>query len=264
MSADALITNPDPAINMAHQALYRFAALCLFDPRAGTCEQLNAMRQTTLLDDAAELIRRDTTAWPATLGQGELPATELNPADVLSALPETDDDLNLQYEATFGLLVSSACPPYETEYINGKLAVQRSQTLADISGFYNAFGLRPSSAHPERHDHIVLQLEFMAFLFGLELHAAKDDDNSREEHIAICRAARERFFREHLGWWSPAFAHLLAREAGESFYGSVARLLAALLTTQRVQYGLPTPQGSPRPSTLERPEECEGCALTPL
>ena len=164
MPVDTSTTNLDPALNLAHQALYRFAALCLLDPRAGSWQQLNAMRPSTLLDDAAELVRGDAVAWPAQMGLGELPATALNPARVLEFLPETAGELNRQYEATFGLLVSSACPPYETEYINGKFAVQRSQTLADISGFYRAFGLRPSSAHPERQDHIVLQLEFMAFL----------------------------------------------------------------------------------------------------
>jgi TorA maturation chaperone TorD len=261
MLADTLPPPVDPAVNLAQQALYRFTALALLDPRAGAWEQLDALLLSTLFEDAAEIVRGDSAAWPARLGPGELPAAELNPTSVLSALPKTADELNRQYEAAFGLLVSSACPPYETEYVNGKFAVQRAQTLADINGFYNAFGLKPSTAHPERCDHIVLQLEFMAFLFGLELQAAEDDSAAREERIRICRAARERFFREHLAWWAPAFARLLARKAGDSFYGRAARLLSALLTTQRARDGLPAPQGAPWPSTLERPEECEGCAL---
>lgn len=264
MSSATIPTNVDPAVNMAHQALYRFTALCLLDPRAGSWDQLSAMRDSTLLHDAAELIRSDSTAWPDQLGMGELSAAELNPTNVLSVLPATARELNRQYETIFGLLVSSACPPYETEYINGKFAVQRSHALADISGFYHAFGLKPASARPERHDHIVLQLEFMAFLFGLELRAVASDDDRRDERIAICREARKKFFREHLAWWAPAFAHLLAREAGSGFYRQAAQLLAALLTTERAQYGLPTPQQNAQPSTQERPDECEGCSLGPL
>lgn len=251
----------DPALSLAQQALYRFAALTLLDPRAGAWEELAALRGTTLLDDAAEIVRQDPAASPPQLGRGELPLSDLVPARVLAALPATAAEMNRQYEAVFGLLVSGACPPYETEYINGKFAVQRAQSLADISGFYRAFGLRPSSKHVERHDHVVLQLEFMALLLNLELRAAEGEDASCDQRVSVCREAQEKFFREHLTWWAPAFAHLLAREAGDGCYGQVARLLAAFLTSQRARFGLPSPQDSPPPSQLERPEECEGCGL---
>ena len=264
MPAETLTTNFDPALMMARQALYRFSALCLLDPRRGAWQQLVALRDSTLLDDAAGLIRNKPAPWPEELGLGELPAAELNPATVLKALPATADELNCQFEAAFGLLVSSACPPYETEYINGKFAVQRAHTLADISGFYHAFGLRPSTAHPERHDHIVLELEFMAFLIGLEFEATKSDDDVSRERVETCRDAQMRFFREHLAWWAPAFTHLLARESGNGFYRQAARFLAALLTAERARFELPACQHEPQPRPLERPEECEGCEIAAL
>lgn len=248
----------DPVINRARQALYRFTSLALLDPRAGAWEQLDALRNDDLLTAAAELIHSDPAASAEELGKGELPLDELNPTVVFSKLPNTAAALNRQYESTFGLLVSGACPPYETEYINGKFTIQRSHTLADVSGFYSAFGLQVSERHVERHDHIVLQLEFMAFLLGKQLQAI---DEGNEDRVAICQEAEERFFREHLSWWSPAFSHLLARTNGDGFYGQVARLLAALITTDRARYVLPVPEGTVQPSQLERPEECEGCGL---
>ncbi len=251
----------DPTVRQARQLMYRFASLSLLDPRKGAWEQLGKLRGDDLLDQAAEIVRQDPAAVPEQLGRGERPPADLHPSAVLSTLPSTAAALNRQYETTFGLLVSCACPPYETEYIHEKFAAQRAQTLADIGGFYRAFGLQPSARHPERHDHIVLELEFMSVLLGLQLRANRTASAASDEHAAVCGAAQERFFREHLLWWVPAFAHLLARESADTFYRPVARLLAALITTDRARFCLPIPSGSVEPSQIASPDNCEGCAL---
>lgn len=250
-----------PVVCFARQALYRFASLSLLDPRAGAWQELNALRGDELLSDAALIIRQDPTSVANPLGRGERPLSDLDPHAVLAQLPATSDDLNRQYESTFGLLVSGACPPYESEYINGKFAVQRSQTMGDVSGFYRAFGLQTSTRHPERPDHIVLELEFTAFLLGMQLQAAQADPSPMQDRASVCRRAQERFFREHLLWWTPAFARLLSHEAGGGFYGHVAHFLAALITSERVRLGLPAAQVSLHPSPLQRPGGCEGCAF---
>ncbi len=254
MNAVLQQTDVDPAVTQARQVLYRFASLTLLDPRVGTWPQLHALRDDDLLADAAEVIRQDPAATAEELGRGERSLSDLSPAAVLAALPASSVELNRQYEATFGLLVSGACPPYETEYINGKFAIQRSHALADISGFYGAFGLQTSTAHPERHDHLALELEFMAFLSSKELQAAQNNDDSSQDHVIVCREAQERFFREHLVWWTPAFARLLTFEAGEGYYRQVAQMLAALVTSERARFGLPVPQGARGPANSKSPK----------
>ena len=251
----------DPALNMARQSLYRFAALSLLDPQAGSWEQLNRLRDDPLLSAAAAFIRTLPAAQLQELGVGERPLEELDAQLVLDRLPDSKQAFNAQYENTFGLLVSSACPPYETEYVDSKFAFQRSNSLADVSGFYRAFGLAISDRRPERPDHVVLELEFMAHLLGLERHAAVENPDRRREHQQVCRDAQARFLGEHLAWWTPVFARLLGGANPNGFYAAAGIFLAALIPAERGLLRLPPASHRVGPSAVERPELCEGCEL---
>jgi TorA maturation chaperone TorD len=246
---------------MARQALYRFCALTLLDPRTGGDEQLADLRRRGLIDAAAELVRREPGAKAESLALGEHRLSNLRPALVRVHLPRSRSAFNELYERTFGLLSSCACPPCEAEYIFGKHDFQRSQTMADVSGFYRAFGLQPSRRHPERHDHIVLELEFMAFLLGMERRALQSQEPDAHEKAELCRAAQQRFMREHLAWWAPALGHILSREDAHGFYSAAGVFLSALIAAERALLNVPPPTSRAAPSAIERPEECEGCQI---
>lgn len=251
----------DAALSQARQALYRFAALTLADPRTGAWFELTDPRCQQVALGAAALLREEPAAVSNKLALGEQPLERLDVASVLATLPPSPEALNAEYEAVFGLLVSGSCPPYESEYVNSKFTFQRSQTLADVAGFYRAFGMETSDAHPERPDHIVLELEFMSLLVDLERRASAGADPQAVEHQAVCIAAQAKFLSEHLAWWAPAFARLLAYENPNSFYGAAGNFLAALIAAERALLCLPAPIAAESPTTIERPEECEGCLL---
>lgn len=251
----------DAALSQARQVLYRFAALALADPRTGSWGELADPRCQQVARTAAALVRDEPAAIAQMLALGELPLKRLDVAGALAALPPSPDALNAEYEATFGLLVSGACPPYESEYVNSKFTFQRSQTLADVAGFYRAFGMAPSDAHPERHDHVVLELEFVALLIDLERRAADSTGPQAVQRRAVCHEAQRKFLAEHLAWWTPAFARLLERENPNGFYAAVGDFLAALIAAERAVLRLPMPTAAMGPTTIERPEECEGCVL---
>jgi TorA maturation chaperone TorD len=255
------VTTFDPAVCMARQALYRFAAVSLLDPRANSWVQLAAIRDEGLILEAASLIRGLPEAALPQLELGERPLVELDASFVLAKLPQSACELRDRYEGTFGLLVSNACPPYETEYIDSKFAYQRSNTLADVSGFYHAFGVSTSDTRPERPDHVVLELEFMAFLLGLQRRADSGDTKDRQGRMEICRDAQARFLCEHLAWWIPTFAKLLAHQDPGGFYECVGVFLAALIPAERALLGVEAGRRAAAPSSLERPESCEGCEL---
>jgi len=255
------LTTFDPAVLMARQSLYRFAALTLLDPKAGSWEQFESLRKNSILSEAAAIVRNMPEAKPKTMGPGERPLSDLEPSRVLERLPDSNQAFNKEYENTFGLLVSNACPPYETEYIESKYDFQRSNRLADVNGFYHAFGLDLSATLPERSDHIVLELEFMAFLIGLERQADAGDATVRQQRLEVCRDAQTRFLREHLSWWSPVFARLLSHEKPGGFYDAACVFLTALIPAERALLDVQPTQQHTEPSSIERPESCEGCEL---
>jgi TorA maturation chaperone TorD len=251
----------DPIVNMARQAIYRFSALSFLDPRSGSWDRLNTLRDDPCLVEAAELIRSLPEARPAQLSRGELLLEMLDPSLVLDRLPDSPLVLNAQYENTFGLLVSSNCPPYEMEYVNSKFTFQRSNTLADISGFYSAFGLTVAETHPERHDHVVLELEFMACLIGLEREAAGADSEAVSRRQQVCRDAQLCFVEGHLAWWLPTFGALVMRQNVDGFYAAAAAFLMAFIPAERAMLGLPSVSRDVAPTAEERPEFCEGCQV---
>jgi TorA maturation chaperone TorD len=250
----------DAAVSMARQSLYRLAALSFADPQTGSWHELDRLRGAALPADAAAILQNLPEARPAALGLGELPLTELEPQRLLDRLPSSPEAYNDEYEGAFGLLVSHACPPYQTEFIDGKFSYQRSHALADVSGFYRAFGLAVAERRPERQDHLALELEFMAFLIGMERQAGGPVSGG-----ALCRqvcgAAQVRFLKEHLAWWAPAFARILCRENAGGFYEAAGEFLAALIPAERALLGVELESRPVAPTPLEQPEACDGCQL---
>jgi hypothetical protein len=97
------IEQSDKALCLARQTLNRFAALTFLDPRAGAWERLSELASSTLLQEAAELVRSEVRAVNFELARGEIAADGLDPSRVLQRLPATAPDLNDEYEAAYGL-----------------------------------------------------------------------------------------------------------------------------------------------------------------
>lgn len=95
--------------------------------------------------------------------------------------------------------------------------------MADIAGFYRAFGL---GFEYERPDHVSLELEFMRVLTMKEARALMDGES---ENLSTCISAQKKFLESHLGRW----VSLLSKIAdGIAFYGHVCRFLKAFLDAE--------------------------------
>jgi TorA maturation chaperone TorD len=251
----------DPAVLLARRICCRFVGLALADPQTGTWAELSDPRTAELITQAAAVLREEDAAVARPLGRGERALADLNPAAALARLPQSAGELNELYEANFGLLGGSKCPPYETEYVPSKFAFQRSNMLADIAGFYRAFGLQSSTVHADRPDHVARQCEFLAQLIELERQALRKATPEGQAQAEICQQALARFLHEHAAWWLPAFARLLARQNPGGFYEAIAEFLAALVAAERALAGVQPSHVEAEPSAIETLDQCSGCEL---
>jgi len=160
-----------------------------------------------------------------------------------------------EHERVFGHSVQSAAPPYELEY-GEEYSHRQPQELGDIAAFYQAFGLRASSASHERVDHIVTECEFMQFVLYKQACAL---DEGSQERVEVCEAAVRQFLADHLGHWGPAFCLRLSRAASQGMLGAVAEAALAWLVQDCARLGIPV--GS-RDLPLRIPKERDevGCA----
>lgn len=162
----------------------------------------------------AELLAGDADG-PAALELGDalqrLGAAQVNPDAVLRAARA---------------LTSGAVPAYETSYEAGRSAPGgMTFQMADIAGFYRAFGFEVSG---ERPDHIVPEVEFVALLLVKEAYARLAGDGAGAD---VCREAREKFLGEHLGAWLPEFAARARETEGGEPLAAMARTVMDLAST---------------------------------
>lgn len=144
--------------------------------------------------------------------------------EVLEALAiATQEELEPQYIDCFTLTTSTDVPTFETAYLCTD-PNQQTHRMADINGFYRAFGVDAAET-AFRPDDICVELEFMSFLCRKEVYAVEHLGAPR---VAQARRAQRMFLSEHLGRWAPALGQRTARLAESSpFYRALGESLHA-------------------------------------
>ncbi|MBX7105760.1 MAG: molecular chaperone TorD family protein [Gemmataceae bacterium] len=253
-----------PAVNLARETIYRFVAAGMRHP----AEQLLPMRDAASIDllrEAIGLLRDEAAEVDVHRGFGEEPADAMDATELIAWLTGPADDLFAEYDRVFGIGPTADFPPYETEFCANQEPFYRAQQMADVAGFYKAFGLNVARGRPDRPDHLALELEFMALLLTNERLALESISDFRDEHVAVCRATQRSFFNDHVSWWVPSFAAGLRRKADTGPYAALGYLLAAFMPLERARLGVKAPQMPVRPRSVEPPEAqsgCEGCTPT--
>lgn len=113
------------------------------------------------------------------------------------------DDLRSEYIDTFDR-GQKVTPLYETEYGRDR-AMRKAAELADLSGFYRAFGFDfDEKTANDMPDHISIELEFYGLMLMKEKFLLEKENT---EGVEIVRSARIKFLEDHLGRFPEAIVN---------------------------------------------------------
>jgi TorA maturation chaperone TorD len=200
---------------LARSGMYRILAQAFSYPTAGVLEELTALAvQVADMGEIAGSVRESLTRF--------VDATR-------AADPSRRGD---EYVFLFDRQVR--CPPYESAYGAAPQMAGKSTELADVAGFYTAFGLTPSAARPDMEDHLAAELEFMSILALKEAYARAE---GHADGLAVTRSAQVTFLTDHLGRWAQTFARDLQAATPLPYYGAAAELLSTWLRAEIGELG---------------------------
>jgi len=165
--------------------------------------------------------------------------------------------LQAEHRRVFGL-TGSQC--YETE-IGSPHEFRQSQEMADLAGFYRAFGFNVGGAVRERHDHLAVELEFMYVLALKESYAASQNN---PDYCEVSLDAQKKFLSDHLGKWMELFAKSLAHFAETGPYVALAHFADEWIKADARRLGI-TLESRALDQIALTPfhpvESCAGCAI---
>jgi TorA maturation chaperone TorD len=169
-------------------------------------------------------------------------------ADTLAACDPAE--LAEAHERLFGGDV--ALPPYEGSYEVDPF--RQGRQMADVAGFYAAFGAAAHGAEAERPDHAGTELEFLAFL-GLRRGEAEERGDAEEAER--CREIEDEFLCAHAGRWLPVLFARLGAEATHPVHRALGPVGQAAIAAELTGRGLvvePVPSDR-RPRTAVEDDE---------
>jgi TorA maturation chaperone TorD len=255
---------PAPALQdaidlaMARSFVYGFLARGFEYPAPATWEWLGSTEAQRALSLALAIlvlpeescIDDAPPAKPATSSIPRNPARSASVTDTAEArdarlfaaqlTPAAFEDFAADYIAVFGHAARGTCPINEIEYGDPKEdPLFQPHRLADLAGFFAAFGLELDPGSGERQDHLAVELEFLSFLAAKEAYALEHQLDTAE--LELGRTAQGAFLREHAGRWVPGFCRRLERVAQHPVLRGFARLTRLCVTAdcrrQRVPAG---------------------------
>jgi TorA maturation chaperone TorD len=164
----------------------------------------------------------------------ERPGAPQELAELAHAAAGPAEEIALAHERLFA---PDAVSPYEASIELDPF--RQARQMADVAGFYGAFGAQAHGPAADRPDHAGTELEFLAFLALRRLQAGDTGENEEAERCAEIEAS---FLASHAGRWLPPFFRALEVAAEDVFHRTVGRLGAVVIEDEIVRRGLDVEQ----------------------
>lgn len=128
-------------------------------------------------------------------------------------------DLLVEHARLFVGPFELEAPPFGSVYLEGQMMGESAFQAQEI---YKECGLQIANDFHSPPDHVVAELEFLAYLCFRQA-------NSEEEHAQSIREKKGRFLQEHIGAWFPAFTLKINNHSRMQFYRKLADLSARIV-----------------------------------
>lgn len=223
-----------PALHAARAVAYRFFATVFRYPDRQVVAALAAMPSAASLApvlDAAPVAGAELVGALEAIG---------------AARGAVGGSIEDEYLRTFGHSIPKEFPPFETEFTSAQ-AFRQTADLADIAGFYRAFGVRVVPGLGERADALGVELEFLHLLAMKEAHALA---GGLAEQADVVASATAKFLTDHVARWAPSCAKRIAQKGTSELYRVLGAALAVWLRIDLEVLGVPRPQPVDEPALL--------------
>lgn len=188
---------------------YRLLAACFYLPKRDVFIQEGLFR-------TLEGLMRDVC-----------PSAAVHAAAMGDALEgSSDNEPALEYARLFVGPFELKAPPYGSVYMDKDRKVMGDSTV-EVMNLYREAGLAVSDDFTELPDHIAVELEFMYYLIFKETEALeKSETDTSGRYLEM----QDRFTREFLGKWTPAFCSKIKEGTENTFYIALSDCLSAFMT----------------------------------
>jgi DMSO reductase family type II enzyme chaperone len=135
------------------------------------------------------------------------------------------DEFESNYINTFD--ITPTCPLYESSYPREDMTGR--DIYEEILRYYEHFDIRLDESERDYPDHLVAELDFMAFLAKKESEAIENGKNPQPY-----RLAQIDFLERHLKKWIPLLCERLNQRVNEPFYQKTGDLLRNLIDSHYI------------------------------